>query len=79
MAKYFEAQLFSLVILAVGVFVASLFLLYFFTSRGQYIHSLVIIVAIALLLLGALELYRYLKSQKAAEDKSKENGSDLRI
>jgi FlaA1/EpsC-like NDP-sugar epimerase len=65
--KYFEVRFFSLAIMAVGIFVVCVFLLFFFISRGQYVYAFAVIALAAMVLLVALELSRYAKILKRRE------------
>jgi hypothetical protein len=65
--KYFEVRFFSLALMAIGIFVVCVFLLFFFISRGQYIYALALIALMVIVLLAALELLRYAKILKRHE------------
>jgi uncharacterized membrane protein len=62
--KYFEVRFFSLALMAIGVFVVCVFLLFFFASRGQYVYVVVAIALMVVVLLAAMELLRYAKILK---------------
>jgi hypothetical protein len=66
-AKYFEVRFFSLALMAIGFFVVCVFLLFFFTVRGQYIYSVLVVTLIIIALVGAVELTRYAKILKRRE------------
>jgi membrane protein YdbS with pleckstrin-like domain len=65
--KYFEVRFFSLALMAIGIFVVCVFLLVFFISRGQYVYAVAVIALAVIVLLAALELYRYTKILKRRE------------
>ena len=65
--KYFEVRFFSLALMAIGIFVVCVFLLFFFISRGQYVYAVAVIALIVIVLLAALELLRYAKILKRHE------------
>jgi hypothetical protein len=65
--KYFEVRFFSLVLMAIGIFVVCVFLLFFFISRGQYVYAVALIALIVLVLFAAVELLRYAKILKRHE------------
>jgi hypothetical protein len=65
--KYFEVRFFSLALMAIGFFVVCVFLLFFFTSRGQYIYSVLVVTLMIIALVGAVELTRYAKILKRRE------------
>jgi hypothetical protein len=62
--KYFEVRFFSLALMAIGVFVVCVFLIFFFVSRGQYIYAVVVMALMVVVLLAALELLRYARILK---------------
>jgi hypothetical protein len=65
--KYFEVRFFSLALMAIGFFVVCMFLLLFFTSRGQYIYSVLVVALMIIALVGAVEMARYAKILKRRE------------
>ena len=65
--KYFEVRFFSLALMAIGIFVVCVFLLFFFASRGQYIYAIAVTALAFVVLLAALELLGYVKSLKRRE------------
>ena len=65
--KYFEVRFFSLAVMAIGFFVVCVFLLFFFTSRGQYIYSVLVIALMIIALVGAVIMARYAKILKRRE------------
>ena len=65
--KYFEVRFFSLALMAIGIFVVCIILLFFFISRGQYVYAVAVIALMVIVLLAALELSRYAKILKKRE------------
>jgi FlaA1/EpsC-like NDP-sugar epimerase len=65
--KYFEVRFFSLALMAIGIFVVCVYLLFFFISRGQYVYAVAVIALAVIVLLAALELSRYAKILKRHE------------
>jgi len=53
--------------MAIGFFVVCVFLLFFFTSRGQYIYSVLVIALMIIALVGAVIMARYAKILKRRE------------
>lgn len=72
--KFVEVRVFSLVIIAIGIFAICVFLCFFFVLRGQYVYAVAAAALAVVLLFGALELYRYAVNLKRHEkDSSSEN------
>jgi hypothetical protein len=65
--KYFEVRFFSLALMAIGIFIVCVFLLFFFISRGQYFYAVALAASAVIVLLAAVEVLRYAKILKRRE------------
>jgi hypothetical protein len=65
--KYFEVRFFSLALMAIGIFIVCVFLLFFFILRGQYFYAVALAALAVVVFLATVEVLRYAKILKRRE------------